>query len=287
MKILNFGSINKDLVYNVEDFVKPGETISSRDYGLYLGGKGLNQSVAISKSGSEVYHAGCINKSDQSIISDLKKWGVNTDYINKINEATGHAIIQINRDGENSIIIHGGANNCVEKDQIDKVLSNFNEGDYILLQNEINSVNEIIEKAHKKGLRIFFNPAPYSNAVNNYSIEKVNTLIYNETEGQRLSGKKDDNQIIKTLSNKYPNTRQILTLGERGSIYSFDKNTIKVKAESVKTIDSTAAGDTYIGYYISSLSKKISVEQSMKIASQAASIATTIVGGANSIPEIN
>jgi ribokinase len=287
MKILNFGSINKDLVYNVEDFVKPGETISSRDYGLYLGGKGLNQSVAISKSGSEVYHAGCINKSDHSIISDLKKWGVNTDYINKIDEATGHAIIQINQDGENSIIIHGGANNCVEKDQIDMVLSNFNEGDYILLQNEINSVNEIIEKAHKKGLRIFFNPAPYSSAVNNYSIEKVNTLIYNETEGQRLSGKKDDNEIIKTLSNKYPNTRQILTLGERGSIYSFDKNTIKVKAESVKTIDSTAAGDTYIGYYISSLSKKISVEQSMKIASQAASIATTIVGGANSIPEIN
>jgi len=287
MKILNFGSINKDLVYNVEDFVKPGETISSRDYGLYLGGKGLNQSVAISKSGSEVYHAGCINKSDQSIISDLKKWGVNTDYINKINEATGHAIIQINRDGENSIIIHGGANNCVEKDQIDKVLSNFNEGDYILLQNEINSVNEIIEKAHKKGLRIFFNPAPYSSSVNNYSIEKVNTLIYNETEGQRLSGKKDDNEIIKTLSNKYPNTRQILTLGERGSIYSFDKNTIKVKAESVKTIDSTAAGDTYIGYYISSLCKKISVEESMKIASKAASIATTIVGGANSIPEIN
>ena len=287
MKILNFGSINKDLVYKVEDFVKPGETISSRDYGLYLGGKGLNQSVAISKSGSEVYHAGCINKSDHSIISDLKKWGVNTDYINKIDEATGHAIIQINQDGENSIIIHGGANNCVEKDQIDMVLSNFNEGDYILLQNEINSVNEIIEKAHKKGLRIFFNPAPYSSAVNNYSIEKVNTLIYNETEGQRLSGKKDYNQIIKTLSNKYPNTRQILTLGERGSIYSFDKNTIKVKAESVKTIDSTAAGDTYIGYYISSLSKKISVKQSMKIASQAASIATTIVGGANSIPEIN
>jgi len=83
MKILNFGSINKDLVYKVEDFVKPGETISSRDYGLYLGGKGLNQSVAISKSGSEVYHAGCVNKSDNSIISDLKKWGVNTDYINK------------------------------------------------------------------------------------------------------------------------------------------------------------------------------------------------------------
>ena len=287
MKILNFGSINKDLVYKVEDFVKPGETISSRDYGLYLGGKGLNQSVAISKSGSEVYHAGCINKSDHSIISDLKKWGVNTDYINKIDEATGHAIIQINQDGENSIIIHGGANNCVEKDQIDKVLSNFNEGDYILLQNEINSVNEIIEKAHKKGLRIFFNPAPYSISVNNYSIEKVNTLIYNETEGQRLSGEKDYKEIIKTLSNKYPNTRQILTLGKKGSIYSFDKNTIKVKAESVKTIDSTAAGDTYIGYYVSSLSKKISVEESMKIASKAASIATTIVGGANSIPKIN
>jgi len=287
MKILNFGSINKDLVYKVEDFVKPGETISSRDYGLYLGGKGLNQSVAISKSGSEVYHAGCINKSDQNIISDLKKWGVNTDYINQINEATGHAIIQIDRNGENSIIIHGGANNCIESNQIDKVLSNFNEGDYILLQNEINSVNEIIEKAHKKGLIIFFNPAPYSNDVNNYSLEKVNTLIYNETEGQRLSGKKDALEIINILSNKYPNTRHILTLGERGSIYYYDNNTIKIEAESANTIDTTAAGDTYIGYYISSICKKISVKKSMKIASKAAAISTTIIGGAKSIPEIN
>ncbi len=287
MKILNFGSINKDLVYNVENFVKPGETISSKNYGLYLGGKGLNQSVAISKSGSEVYHAGCINKSDKNIISDLKKWGVNTDYINKINEATGHAIIQINNHGENSIIIHGGANNCIKSDQIDKILSDFNQGDYILLQNEINNINEIIEKAHKKGLIIFFNPAPYSSDVNNYSIEKVNTLIYNETEGQNLSGEKDDFKIVNALSKKYPNTRQILTLGERGSIYYFDKNTITVKAETAKTVDTTAAGDTYIGYYLSCVSKNMSVENSMKLASRAASITTTVLGGANSIPEIN
>ncbi len=287
MKILNFGSINKDLVYKVEDFVKPGETISSKDYGLYLGGKGLNQSVAISKSGSEVYHAGCVNKSDHSIISDLKKWGVNTEYINKIDEATGHAIIQINHNGENSIIIHGGANNCVEGNQIDKVLSNFNEGDYILLQNEINNVNEIIEKAHNKGLIIFFNPAPYSIQINNYSLEKVNTLIYNETEGKGLSHKTDEMKIIDTLSNKYPNTRHILTLGERGSIYSFNNKTIKIKAEVVKTVDTTAAGDTYIGYYISNISKGVSIEKSMKNASKAAAIATTTVGGAKSIPEIN
>ena len=287
MKILNFGSINKDLVYNVEEFVKPGETISSRDYGVYLGGKGLNQSVAISKSGSEVYHAGCINKSDNIIISDLKKWGVNTDYINKINEATGHAIIQIDHNGENSIINHGGANNCVGSNQIDKVLSNCNEGDYILLQNEINNVNEIINKAHKKGLTIFFNPAPYSIQINSYSLEKVNTLIYNETEGQGLSGRTAEMEIIDTLSNKYPNTRHILTLGEKGSIYSFDNKTIKVKAEDVKTIDTTAAGDTYIGYYISSISKGVSIEKSMKTASRAAAIATTTIGGAISIPKIN
>ena len=287
MKILNFGSINKDLVYNVEDFVKPGETISSKDYGLYLGGKGLNQSVAISQSGSKVYHAGCVNKSDNSIISDLKKWGVNTDYINKINEATGHAIIQIDHNGENSIIIHGGANNCIEKKQIDNVLSYFNEGDYIILQNEINNVNEIIEKAYKRGLIIFFNPAPYSIEINNYCLEKVNTLICNESEGKGLSGRTHEMEIIDALSNKYPNTRHILTLGERGSIYSFDNKTIKIKAEAVKTIDTTAAGDTYIGYYISSISKGVSIEKSMKTASKAAAIATTTVGGAKSIPKIN
>ena len=94
-------------------------------------------------------------------------------------------------------------------------------------------------------------------------------------------------EIIDTLSNKYPNTRHILTLGEKGSIYSFDNKTIKVKAEAVKTIDTTAAGDTYIGYYISRISKGVSIEKSMKTASRAAAIATTTVGGAISIPKIN
>ena len=118
MKILNFGSINKDLVYIVKDFVSPGETISSLNHDVYLGGKGLNQSVAIARSGSKVFHAGNINSSDKEIIEKLKNWGIKTNYIRSIKEPTGHAIIQVNKSGENSIIIHGGGWKKMEKFKI-------------------------------------------------------------------------------------------------------------------------------------------------------------------------
>ena len=287
MKILNFGSINKDFVYLVENFVQSGQTISSKKYEVFLGGKGLNQSVALAHSGANIYHAGCINKNDDSIIIQLNKWGVNTDNIIKVEDPTGHAIIQVNENGENSIIIHGGANHSISSEQIENTLNKFKSGDILVLQNEINKIEEIINRGYEIGMKIFLNPAPFTKEIINYPLQKLDTLIFNESEGFGLSsGEQDKTKILKYLSKKYPSTKLLLTLGKKGSIYIYNNKVIEIPANKVNSVDTTAAGDTYIGYFISSYYKNNEVKESMEIASKAASISTTKMGGAISIPKL-
>ena len=257
MKILNFGSINKDFFYSVNDFVRPGETISSNRYDIKIGGKGLNQSVGISKAGVKVYHAGIINKEDTFIIDKLKSWKINCDNILLSDNPTGHAIIQVNKKGENSIIIHGGANHDFNLKSIKSILSKFETGDVLLLQNEINNIDEIIDRAHYKKMKIIFNPAPFNNDILKYDLNKINTLILNQSEGEGLSNEKIPDKILKVLNNNFKNTEIILTLGEKGSLYSYKDELIKIRAHDVKTVDTTGAGDTFIGYYVAGFASKM------------------------------
>tara|TARA_B100000902_G_scaffold131027_1_gene129874 strand:- start:7748 stop:8611 length:864 start_codon:yes stop_codon:yes gene_type:complete len=287
MKILNFGSINKDFFYSVNDFVRPGETISSNTYEIKIGGKGLNQSVAISKAGIKVYHAGIINEDDTFIIDQLKSWKINCDNILLSNNPTGHAIIQVNKKGENSIIIHGGANHDFNLKSILSILSKFESGDILLLQNEINNIEEIIDRAYHKKMRIIFNPAPFNKKILSFDLNKINTLILNQSEGEGLSNKRNSKEILKNLNNNFKNTEIILTLGENGSLYSFRDKLIEIKAHNVKTIDTTGAGDTFIGYYVAGVASKMNKKDNLERASMAAAITTTKLGGAESIPRIN
>ena len=287
MKILNFGSINKDFFYSVNDFVKPGETISSIRYNIKIGGKGLNQSVGISKAGQKIYHAGIINKDDTFILDKLKKWNINCENILLSNNPTGHAIIQVDKKGENSIIIHGGANHDVNIKFIKSVLSKFDSGDILVIQNEINNIKEIIDRAHHKKMKIIFNPAPFNNEILSYDLNKISTLILNQTEGEALSKEKKPDGILKVLNSKFNNTKIILTLGEKGSLYSFKDELLKIKAHKLDTVDTTGAGDTFIGYYVAGIASKKSKKDNLNRASKAAAIATTKLGGAESIPRIN
>lgn len=287
MKILNFGSINKDFFYSVNDFVKPGETISSIRYNIKIGGKGLNQSVGISKAGQKIYHAGIINKDDTFILDKLKKWNINCENILLSNNPTGHAIIQVDNKGENSIIIHGGANHDVDIKFIKSVLSKFDSGDILVIQNEINNIKEIIDRAHHKKMKIIFNPAPFNNEILSYDLNKISTLILNQTEGEALSKEKKPDGILKVLNSKFNNTKIILTLGEKGSLYSFKDELLKIKAHKLDTVDTTGAGDTFIGYYVAGIASKKSKKDNLNRASKAAAIATTKLGGAESIPRIN
>ena len=288
MRIVNFGSINIDYVYDVNHIVRAGETTESTNFARFAGGKGLNQSVAIAKAGSSVFHAGLIGNDGIFLRHFLEEQKVDTTFIKIFkNEASGHAIIQVDETGQNSIVLYGGVNRKFDGKYIDEVLYKFIEGDILILQNEINCIPYILEKAKRKGLKIFFNPAPMNREVLNYPLECVDYFIVNEIEGSELTGESEPEQIISSIVNRYPKASVILTLGEKGSIYADSQRIIKMAAEKVDVVDTTAAGDTFIGYFISEFAKQNDVESCLKLASKAAAICVTRRGAADSIPERN
>ncbi|MDD3367632.1 MAG: ribokinase [Lachnospiraceae bacterium] len=290
MKVLNFGSLNIDYVYGVDHFVKKGETISSRSLHVYSGGKGLNQSVALAKAGADVYHAGAIGKDGMFLIDVLKEAGADTTNILIQDEPrTGNAIIQNDVSGDNCILLFGGANRSIKKEYIDTVLNGFEKGDYLILQNEINNNAYIIEEAHKKGMIIILNPSPLDEEVKELPLEYVDYFLLNEVEAAGLSGLDPNDleaqqKLLHVLHEKFKNAGILITLGEKGSIYSDGNKTIKQEAIKVKAVDTTAAGDTFTGYFVEGLVRGEDMYITMNRASIAAAIAVTGKGAAPSIP---
>ncbi len=189
MRVLNMGSINIDHVYEVDHFVRPGETLSGLSYHSYAGGKGFNQSLALARAGVDTLHAGRVGNHAAWLLQRLEQEGVDTTHVTVGEATTGHAIIQVVPDGENAIVLYGGANRLISEDDVVLALSACSPGDYLLLQNEISSVAQAIQKAHERGLHIVFNPAPMTADVHQYPLEFVDLFILNETEAEALTGK--------------------------------------------------------------------------------------------------
>ena len=288
MKVLNFGSLNYDYVYEMEHFVVAKETISSIGYKRNFGGKGLNQSIALAKAGTEVYHAGKVGGDGQDFIDYLNKYNVKTDYLIKDNnEATGHAIIQV-CNGENCIILHGGANQAIDEKQVEETISHFEKGDVLLIQNEISSMNTIIKLAHEKGMKIVFNTAPMDSKIFTYPLDLIDIFVVNEVEGKGLGQANSDNieDIIKALQKKYPTKEIVLTVGENGSYYIKGDTVEYQEAIKVKAVDTTAAGDTFTGFFLSSYLNGSTAKQALQLATKASAITVQGEGAAKSIPEL-
>lgn len=288
MKILNFGSLNIDYVYEVEHLVRPGETISSLSLQTFAGGKGLNQSIALARAGAAVYHAGAVGEKDGQFLTDILKANhVNTDYIKVLQgEATGHAMITVDYSGQNSIVLYGGANQKIGSSQIEETLQGFNPGDYILLQNEISNLAAIIDAACSKGMKIILNPSPMNEGLKAIDLKKVTYLILNEIEAQDITGETDQDRMLESLLMKYPDLHIVLTLGAEGSIYKDHTQSFKQAAFQVKAVDTTAAGDTFTGYFFASLSKDKSIPEALLLATKASAISVTRKGAEASIPNI-
>ena len=288
MKVLSFGSLNYDHVYEMEHFVEPKETASSLAYQRNFGGKGLNQSIALAKAGTDVYHAGRVGNDGQDFIDYLNKYGVKTTYLMKDDAiATGHAIIEVCK-GENCIILHGGANQAIDEKQIDEVLEDFEKDDILLIQNEISCLSYLISKAHEKGLKIAFNTAPMNDKIFTYPLDLVDIFIVNEIEGRGLAKIESTaiEDIIEGLKNAYPQKQVVLTVGEEGSYYIANGEAIHQDAYKIKAVDTTAAGDTFTGYFLASILQNKPVEEALDMAAKASSITCTGKGAAQSIPDI-
>ena len=285
MKIVNFGSLNIDHVYSVDHFVRPGETLSARQYRQFAGGKGGNQSIALARAGAEVYHAGKIGQDGLWLRDRLQQSGVNTEFLLAVDEPTGHAIIQVAPDGENAILLHPGANHAITARDAERTLINFAPGDCLLLQNEISAAPDILRIASALGLRIVFNPAPMHPDVLSYPLNLVDILIVNELEGRDLAGEFDPDSVIEGLNRLFPKAAKVLTLGQRGVLFVEGKTRLQVPALSVKAVDTTGAGDAFIGYFVAEISRRTKVEVALELACKAAAICVTRPGAADSIPK--
>lgn len=285
MKVLNFGSLNVDYVYQVDHMVMPGETQSSFGMEIFLGGKGFNQSVALAKAGVPVYHAGLIGDDGLAFLDAAKAYGMHTDFIKKIEGKSGHTIIQVDKNGQNCILLYGGSNRAITKEFVDSVLENFEAGDIILLQNEISEMPYIIDKAYEKGMQIFLNPSPYDAYLDACDMSKVSCFFMNEIEGGQISGgETEPDKIIEKVLEKYENAKIVLTLGGDGSVYADKNERHQQEIFKVTAVDTTAAGDTFTGYFIAGIIKGMSIKDTLKMSALAASITVSRPGATPSIP---
>ncbi|MBQ8603282.1 MAG: ribokinase [Oscillospiraceae bacterium] len=285
MKILVFGSLNIDRRYTVDHFVMPGETLSSQALGTFSGGKGLNQAIACKKAGSDVYMAGKIGTDGAFLLGELKDADVVTKHVFiDEDEFSGHAIIQVDKNGQNCIILYGGTNRTITQAEVDEVLADFEAGDILLLQNEINAMDYIIDKASEKGMLIALNPSPMDDELLKCDLSKVTYFIMNEIEAAAIAGSEDPDKAIEVLHEKYPHSKIVVTLGGDGSKYFDGERTYQHGIYSVKAVDTTAAGDTFTGYFLNGILEGMQPLEIMSMAAKASAIAVSRPGAADSIP---
>jgi ribokinase len=284
MQVLNIGSINIDHVYEVDHFVRPGETLDSLSYQIFAGGKGFNQSIALARAGIPVLHAGKIGQDAGWLRQRLTDEGVDVRFVVQDSMSTGHAVIQVVPNGENAIFLFAGANKCITEAELAAALAGCTPGDYLLLQNETNSVALAMQKAQSLGLRIVFNPAPMSTEVQQYPLEWVDIFILNQSEAEALTGKTDLLDVVEIMRQRFPKSATVLTQGQGGATY-FDVDTLRHEAAlSVVSIDTTAAGDTFIGYFLAELISSGNPASALAKGCRAATICVTRAGAADSIP---
>ena len=284
MKLLDFGSLNIDHTYQLPHLVRPGETLASDSYHKSEGGKGFNQAVALAKAGQEVYLAGAIGQDGLFLRDYLQELGVHTEHLCMLDAPTGHAMIQLDTEGQNCIILFGGTNGMITEAMIDEVLADFGAGDYLLLQNEISHVDSILRAAHAKGMHIILNPSPMSPELLTWPLELVEWFILNEIEGADITGKTQPEEMLDELLRRYPACHVVLTLGERGSVYADAAQRIDQSIVTAHTVDTTAAGDTFTGYFIHALLQGEAIQQALKTAACASAITVSRPGAGRSIP---
>ena len=265
--------------------VKPGETLSSLDLVTGLGGKGANQSVAIARAGVSVAHVGRVFKGDTWAVALLASTGVDTDNIALIEGASGHAIIQVDDQGENAIVLHGGANQSFSIADIESALNHNQQARYLLMQNETNLLAEAFELAQAKGIKIVLNPAPMTDNIKDLPLAKLDTLIVNRGEAEALCGAADIDQMTQQMAALAPQTRVVVTLGGDGAMLLANGEVTHMNSPSVDVVDTTGAGDTFVGYFLAGVAEGMNDHDALQRACLAGSIAVTRQGAITAIPD--
>jgi ribokinase len=282
----NLGSINIDRVFRVDHLVRPGETIASAAHETFAGGKGANQSVALARAGARVAHIGKIGPDGIWLREKLARDNIDTRWIVSSSSPTGQAIIQVDATGQNAIVLAAGANHEITPAEIDAALAGAAPGSWLLAQNETSSVVHAVRRAHQLGLRVAFNPAPCDRAVNDYPLELVDLLCVNETEGGSLSGQRAPQAILEVLARRLPGCEILLTLGADGALRRAPDGQMHEAGFHVGAVDTTAAGDTFLGYYLAGMAAGLDPLERLRRACRAAAVCISRPGALDSIPRL-
>lgn len=293
-KIVVIGSLNMDLVIDVDELPKKGETIIGKEFIQIPGGKGANQAVAMGRLKGQVSMVGKIGEDSfgDSLIYSLKNSGVNTDFIMKANTSTGIALITVDRKGENTIVVSPGANYLLDKAYIDEAEGVIQSCDIVVTQLEIpmDTVEYVLKKAKSMGKYTILDPAP-GRILPEEIIENVDLLTPNERELEILSGMDiEDEEDIMKASRKLMDLgakELIITLGEKGAIHINLDGVEKYEAYCVKAVDTTGAGDSFNAGITVALSQGKSIKESIPFAQKVAALTVTRKGAQSSFPYLD
>jgi len=285
MRILNFGSLNVDHVYRVPAISRPGESMPCSEYRVFAGGKGANQSMALARAGARVWHAGKVGTDTRWLVDRLAKAGAKTDWIRVADEPGGHAVIQVEDSGQNSIVVYGGTNRRITEDEVVETLAEFARGDWLLLQNETNVTADLIRRGHEAGLRVVFNAAPMTLPTPDLPLDQVDYLVVNEHEAAALAGQAGlPGELAEILTERCPGSAVVLSLGEEGVLFRAGSEQVRVTAYTVQAKDTTGAGDTFIGYWLAGLARGMEMTAALDWGCRAAALSVTRMGAMDSIP---
>jgi len=292
-KILVVGSLNMDFVINTNKMPLPGETVLGNEFSMTPGGKGANQAYAIGKIGGEVSMIGAIadDEAGSKLKNNLESVGVNTSGIQIINgKSTGCAFVTVDSAGENNIVVIQGTNKLLTKDMIDKNINLLEEADIVLLQLEIpiDVVKYTINLAKDKNKVVVLDPAPAQSEILEDIFNKVDFIKPNETELSMLTGMptntiEEIEQAARKLNEKGLKN-VIVTLGKKGSMLINQEGAYLFEAPTVKIVDTTAAGDSFLATFAINLANGLEIEECIKRANKVASFVVTRKGAQSSIP---
>lgn len=282
MTIWNLGSINADLVYRVPHLPRPGETLASSSYAKGLGGKGANMSVAAARAGARVTHLGAVGHDGGWMIERLMEYGVDTRSIDRVSDASGHAVIAVDAEGENQILLYPGANQAISEIRLRDAMRDAAASDIFLTQNETNAQVAAATLASERGMRVCYAAAPFEAAAVEQVMPLIDLLILNEVEAAQLR------KATGLAPEALPIRDVIVTRGAKGAVwYETDNGTVtEIPAIPSDPVDTTGAGDTFTGYLVAGLDRGFSMRQSLDLASKAAAIMVTRPGAADAIPDL-
>ena len=292
-KICVIGSLNMDLVVNVDEMPKKGQTLIGSSFKEVPGGKGANQAVAIARLGGDINMIGKVGSDSfgKTLIEQLKNDNVDTEYVQIENCASGVAMITVDKNAENSIVVAPGANFRVLEEDIDKCIDGIKKSDIVVLQLEtpLNTIKYALEKSKELGKYTILNPAP-AVKLGDEIIRNVDLLTPNETELEILSGVKIENEDdIKKAAHVMIEKgvkELIVTLGSKGSLYINEETMNFKKSYKVEAIDTTAAGDSYTGALAVAFSKNETIEEAMDFASKVGALSVMKEGAQTSLPTL-